>query len=394
MTVGYNPIPIQMHDNKTRLLLGLALLMMACAILPVGTLGGSPTVAQNPTASPFAGTGALTPLDSRETTPIELHVGRGVRGSWFELYFTDPADPAGGQFTGGVDERLVLAIDAARLSIHAAIYNLSLDNVRAALIRAHRRGVEVRLVTESDNLDGDDLQRLIEAGVPVLGDRREGSMHDKFMVIDGQEVWTGSMNYTGSGVYMDNNCVIRIFSDELARSYEAEFSEMFEHDLFGAEGSISAPRAATEILGTPVQVLFSPDDRPESELVNLLDTAQTDVEFLAFSFTSNPLGEGLMRADEAGVRVRGVMDEDQASSNIGSELPAFRSAGLDVRLDGNPGQMHEKVFIIDGEVVVLGSYNFSRGANESNDENLLVVHSPLIASLFADEFARIYAAAP
>ena len=83
----------------------------------------------------------------------------------------------------------------------------------------------------------------------------------------------------------------------------------------------------------------------------------------------------------------------QASSNVGTELAAFRSAGLDVRTDRNPGQMHEKVFIIDEELVVMGSYNFSRSADENNDENLLVIHSRLIACQFAEEFARIYAAA-
>ena len=64
----------------------------------------------------------------------------------------------------------------------------------AALVKAHRRGVDVRLVMESDNLDSHDPQALKDAGVPVLGDRREGLMHNKFIVIDRTEVWTGSMN--------------------------------------------------------------------------------------------------------------------------------------------------------------------------------------------------------
>jgi phosphatidylserine/phosphatidylglycerophosphate/cardiolipin synthase-like enzyme len=132
----------------------------------------------------------------------------------------------------------------------------------------------------------------------------------------------------------------------------------------------------------------------EAALVNLLDTAQDSILFLAYSFTSNPLGEAIQRADKAGVVVRGVMDEDQASSNIGTELTAFRSAGLDVRLDGNPGQMHEKVMIIDEEVVVVGSYNFSRNANEVNDENVLVIHSRALARQFVDEFNRLYNLAP
>jgi phosphatidylserine/phosphatidylglycerophosphate/cardiolipin synthase-like enzyme len=125
--------------------------------------------------------------------------------------------------------------------------------------------------------------------------------------------------------------------------------------------------------------------------VRLLDTAQTSIEFLAFSFTSDPLGEAIMRAHRDGLVVRGIMDEDQASSNAGTELHAFKRAGLDLRLDGNPGQMHEKVLIIDGEVVVVGSYNFSRNANETNDENLLVIHNRSIAGQYRSEFERLYA---
>ena len=382
-----------MHYHKPLRILGLVLLAMACTILPAGIAGGPPTTSPDAGTSTPSETGASLPVGLEPITPLDLHVGRGVRGSWFELYFTDPADPAGLQFTGGVDERLVEAVDAARLSIHLAIYNLSLNNVREALINAHRRGVDVRLVTESDNLDGDDLQRLIEAGIPVLGDRREGIMHNKFMVIDGTEIWTGSMNYTGSGVYADNNFVIRIFSDKLSQAYEAEFAEMFEDDRFGPQEGISEPFPAIDIQGTSVEVQFAPDDRPEPALVNLLDTARASVAFLAFSFTSDPLGNALVRADQAGLHIQGVMDDEQAASNTGSELPAFRSAGLEVRLDGNAGQMHEKVLIIDEEIVVLGSYNFSRSANEKNDENLLVIHDQVIARLFVEEFARIYAAA-
>jgi phosphatidylserine/phosphatidylglycerophosphate/cardiolipin synthase-like enzyme len=88
--------------------------------------------------------------------------------------------------------------------------------------------------------------------------------------------------------------------------------------------------------------------------------------------------------------VRGVLDEEQGASNLGTELTMFEAGGLDVRLDGNPGQMHEKVFILDGEVVVLGSYNFSRNANETNDENLLIIHNRTIAAEFVREFERIY----
>jgi phosphatidylserine/phosphatidylglycerophosphate/cardiolipin synthase-like enzyme len=52
--------------------------------------------------------------------------------------------------------------------------------------------------------------------------------------------------------------------------------------------------------------------------------------------------------------------------------------------------MHHKVIIIDGEIVVIGSYNFSTSADEENDENVLIIHSPAIAAQFEAEFQRVY----
>src|SRR5689334_21615279 len=88
----------------------------------------------------------ITPTAGTELTPINLQAGYGVRGPWFELYFTNPASPISAQGTGGVDGPLVESIDAARLSIDVAAYSITLNSVRNALIRAHDRGATVRIV--------------------------------------------------------------------------------------------------------------------------------------------------------------------------------------------------------------------------------------------------------
>jgi phosphatidylserine/phosphatidylglycerophosphate/cardiolipin synthase-like enzyme len=85
-----------------------------------------------------------------------------------------------------------------------------------------------------------------------------------------------------------------------------------------------------------------------------------------------------------------VFEEDQYNANIGTEFDRLREAGLDVRLDGNPYHMHHKVIIIDGQIVITGSYNFSRSAEESNDENVLVIHSQAVAAQFLAEFQRVF----
>lgn len=325
-----------------------------------------------------------------EIIPIELQAGYGIRGPWFELYMTNPDSPLSSQGTGGLDGPLVEAIDAARLSVDIAAYSISLNSVRNALIRAHERGVTVRLVMESSNMDRSDVQYLLEAGVPIVGDNRAGLMHDKFMVIDRSEVWLGSMNFTDSGTYDDNNNLIRIHSTKIAENYSVEFNEMFEKDLFGPDILSATPNPEITLDGTRIDTYFSPDDGVLTVLYNLLSEADQSIYFLAFSFTSNELGEIVRSQANAGLDIRGVMDREQVASNTGTEYDPFLQAGLDVRIDGNDGQMHHKVLIVDEKIVVIGSYNFSKAAEERNDENIIIVYNRDIAEFFIEEFERVY----
>jgi phosphatidylserine/phosphatidylglycerophosphate/cardiolipin synthase-like enzyme len=354
------------------------------------------------TSISFVMISACTPVDTPVEFPltaspasqfpeeIPLKVGYGFDGGWYEVYFTDPGNSFSSQLNGGVDGPLVEAINAARQTVDVAVYSLSLNSVRTALIDAHQRGVAVRVVMESENMDRSDPQKLIEAGVPVEGDRREGLMHNKFVVIDRSEVWTGSMNFTDSGAYADNNNLVRIRSAQLAENYTAEFEEMFLDDVYGPEQGAGTPNAIVRINGTRLDNYFSPDDGTAQRITELLDNASESIHFLAYSFTNDEFGQILIQKAGSGLDVTGVMDEEQVNSNQGTEFDPLSQAGIDVRLDGNPGLMHHKVFIIDEKVVILGSYNFSRNAETTNDENSLIVFSPEIAKLYLQEFNRIY----
>ena len=348
---------------------------------------------QTPTSTPpIDVTQAATP--GTDITPIPLKVGYGVKGSWFELYFTDPASPFSSQITGGVDGPLSDAIDSARLSIDVAIYSLSLDSIRYALINAHKRGVQVRMVMESDNMKDSDPRALIDAGISIVGDKRRGLMHDKFMVVDRREVWTGSMNYTNSGGYEDNNNLIRINSDKVATDYTKEFEEMFLDNKFGPDVVPETPFPDVTLDGTQLQIYFSPDDKVLSRLLPLLNNAKHSIYFLAFSFTTNELGDAVRAKAAEGLKVKGVMDADQVKSNAGTEYDPFLQAGVDVRKDGNKGLMHHKVMIIDGAIVVLGSYNFTASAETRNDENIVIIYNKTIAEQFMQEFERVWAQVP
>jgi phosphatidylserine/phosphatidylglycerophosphate/cardiolipin synthase-like enzyme len=272
-----------------------------------------------------------------------------------------------------------------------AAYNFNLWSLRDALIHAHQRGVVVRMVMESDNMDSREVQQIKDAGIPVIGDQQEGLMHNKFVVIDRSEVWTGSMNFTVSGAYKDNNNFICIRSVKAAEDYTREFEEMFINRLFGPDAIVDTPYPKLTIDGTPVEVYFSPDDKIAVRIMALIQNAQENINFIAYNFTSNDIGNAIMKQAQAGISVAGVMDDSQVTSSQGTEYDPFKQAGLDVRLDGNQdGLMHHKVIIIDRQIVITGSYNFTASAEDSNDENVVIIFSPEVAEKFMEEFQRVY----
>jgi len=314
------------------------------------------------------------------------------------VFFTDPQypdNPADRQ--GGLDKALAADIARAQFTVDVAAYDFDLQSVADALVEAHESGVRVRLVTDSDNAEEPAVRQLKSAGIEVVEDEREAIMHNKFVVIDEAIVWTGSWNLTESGTYRNNNNAVRIVSDLLAKNYTVEFEEMFEDREFGSASPADTPYRQVIIEngdkddGIRIESYFAPEDQVAEKLLALVKEAEESIRFMAFSFTDDSLGNAMMNQDEAGLTVQGVFEERGADLEY-SEFGRMYSAQprMDVRLDGNTYMMHHKVIILDNETVVLGSFNFSKSADEMNDENILFIHDKDIASLFRAEFKRIY----
>ena len=351
-------------------------LVSCCAVFLLGMLLSSGClIADKPASTPGA-----APTAS-QAVPTQ---------AWYAVYFTEPNEPTAASYRGGADEYLVAAIHNARASVDVAVYDFSSWALRDALIGAHARGINVRMVTESDNLDEPEIAELRQAGIQVLGDRREGLMHNKFVVIDRLEVWTGSTNFNVVSFYQNDNNLIGIRSSRVEEHYTTEFEEMFLADEFGSGSPAKTPYQTLTVDGTRLEVYFSPDDGALDRIVELVGDAQESVYFLAYSFTSDDLAEALTESGKQGVIVKGVFEQDQYESNEGTEFDNLRTAGFDIRLDANPRHMHHKVIIIDEAIVITGSYNFSANAEKRNDENVLIIFNPEIASLYLEEFWRIY----
>jgi phosphatidylserine/phosphatidylglycerophosphate/cardiolipin synthase-like enzyme len=344
-------------------------------------------------------TGQTPSATQRAVTPTAPATAGGSGGAWWTVYFT-----AGGNarnpddVTGTVAERLIERINQAQKSIHIAAFEFNLTPIAQALLAAQARGVEVQWVTDDEyGLEADaeeghgQFAMLQQASISLKDDGRTALMHNKFWIFDQQTVWTGSMNVTVNDVFRNNNNVIVVESPELAALYEREFAEMWTGQ-FGPTSPATVDQQTVTIDGTLVQVYFAAEDEAISHLLPLMSNAQQSIRFMAFSFTHVDLGAALLARAKAGVDIQGIF-ETRGSETEASELRSLFCTGLPVRQDGNPGTFHHKVFVIDEAIVITGSLNFSDNADNSNDENVIVLHNRDIAALYLQEFDRRWAEA-
>ena len=341
--------------------------------------------------------GSATATPTVQSIPTVVNAS----GAWWEVYFTDPVHVNNPEdWQSSIEGRLIEKINAAQTSIHIASFEFNLTPVAEALIAAKQRGVDVLWVTDDESgLEADEepdrgqFAMLQDAGIEVRSDDRSALMHNKFWIFDGQIVWTGSTNITENGIFKQDNNAIVIQSPELAAIYEREFQEMWNGE-FGPTSTSQLDNQAVMINESGIAVIFTSEDPAiEQAIVPLVSSATKSIRFLAFSFTDYPLAEAMIKRSQNGVDVAGVF-EKVGSDTDAAELDTLFCAHVPVRQDGNSSFMHSKVIVVDERYVITGSLNYSTNAEESNDENVIIIDNPEIAKLYMQNFEYVWERAP
>jgi phosphatidylserine/phosphatidylglycerophosphate/cardiolipin synthase-like enzyme len=127
----------------------------------------------------------------------------------------------------------------------------------------------------------------------------------------------------------------------------------------------------------------------EDKIIEELENARESICFATFTFTSDPIEKALISKLDDGIEIKGIYDE----RGIGSQYCSYQNLkdeGILVTKDRNQYTMHNKVFIIDGETVITGSFNPTKHANIANDENILIIHDSEVANIYNDEFSSLW----
>ena len=348
---------------------------------------------------------------------------------------TDPAGAA--EQAAMVAAKFAAFVAGAGRTLDIAIYDFNLPDpqgqvVAQALEAAVKRGVLVRLAyfakaapAASAHSGGDPVGptkvgALASPGNPVVGinlkDLPPGVkqqpvaggghlMHSKYMIRDGDTLWTGSTNFSQAAwSIQDNNIVVVTGAAALATRYQTDFNEMWASGRLAGTGA--RDQGTVNLGGTAVDLDFAPGDGAaiDAHLAQLIQNATKTIHIASMVISSGPILSALRDALNRGVTLTGVYDGPQMATaagcwaKTGSADTANRAnwAAISPKLAGKPSLpfdpqapaasgnlMHNKVVVLDLAIVATGSFNFSSNATR-NAENLLTIHDAGIAQQYAD----------
>jgi len=300
-------------------------------------------------------------------------------------------------------------------------------------------------LNNDDQLSPDEINQrdalviLDNAQVPRIDDTADGSagsnlMHHKFIVVDGQTVIISSANLTTSDVHGDfksqhsrgnANNLLRITSPELANLFIQEFNVMWgdgpgatSNSLFGVKKPFHAARQVM-VGSTPVEIQFSPTsqsiDWQQSSnglIGRTLDRAKQSIQMALFVFSDQPLVNLLEEVHQRGTTIQTLIDPGFAYRSYSEALDMMGIAlAENCKFETNnrpwkaaiatvgvprmpPGDLlHHKFGLVDHQIVITGSHNWTAAANTGNDETVLVIHNPIVATHYQREFERLYTGA-
>ena len=223
-------------------------------------------------AEPDAGTG-YSAEGGGETWPSPINKTEDVK-----YYFTSGTNP--GIATNGCEQKLIDSIAAATSHVYVAIYNLLDTEIKTALNDADTAGRIVRVIVDSTTYPVDGLN----AGITQKSDGdASNEMHHKFVIADGNTLWTGSGNFTDTNFGEKDNNFVVITSTAFAKNYEDEFQEMWSGNFKASK--TNTPTNSFTIAGISIDSYFNPqNDSINTNLRTEIQNASESAFFSIYTF--------------------------------------------------------------------------------------------------------------
>ena len=326
----------------------------------------------------------------------------------------------GGQQPAAIAQAIATFLDEATTSLDLAQYDFNLLPETAAIVgdairRAAARGVTIRFLYNVDHVNPipvppppePDVQLI--ATLPVEGKSIAGVpdlMHHKYVIRDGKTIWTGSLNWTDDSFSRQENVVVVVESEALAKAFELDFEQLLLTGDVAKSGFVD-PRWVDD-----ARPWFTPGHGEDLSIriAKMIRRAKTRVRICSPVITTGPVLGTLAQViadktvDVAGcvdaTQIREVVQQWNVNRNIYWKLPLLEHvmAGPFTGKNSTPygagtvhDFMHAKICVCD-DTTFVGSFNLSR-SGEKNAENVLEIADARIAdrlAAFVDEVRAKY----
>lgn len=221
-----------------------------------------------------------------------------------------------------------------------------------------------------------DLQAFEEILERTLADRRISRSERRALgaVVDDQHL-------DGNALATFRNAAFALVRTRMRDPRDGELAEWL-YDVLG----LLTPRPQGEVRA---EALFSPGDDCVKRLIGLIEVARKTLDVCVYTITDDRIAEALLAAHRRSVRLR-VLSDIAKTQDPGSDVVRLARSGVAVAVDTPAKLMHHKFAVVDDRLVATGSYNWTRAAAESNDENLVISGDPRLVRAFGNEFERLW----
>lgn len=305
------------------------------------------------------------------------------------------------------------ALETAVSSIDLVLSSAQWDDVPLwpALIDAHRRGVNVRVLLDCSDWAPSITERnhpvlaaLQQAGIDARFDRPELTTHAKLLVVDRQTSIIGSANWNAHALQQQWQAGAAVVSRSVAASFTTYVDRLWS-DTLAPAGVLAPPPVSSQTAPTIVPL---PDTDASANyaswLLPHLRAAERSIHVVMYRISyyagfgdseSNRIIDELIRAAGRGVDVRIIVDDcapypDNARDNLEAAI-LLALSGVEVRLDRPEATTHAKLVIVDGCDVFVGSTNWNYYALERNNEAAVaLLEMPSVAAAYETFFASAW----
>ncbi len=151
--------------------------------------------------------------------------------------------------------------------------------------------------------------------------------------------------------------------------------------------SLAAPAFASPFYPTEAAVFFSPNGGAEDAIVRSIDSAKSRIRMQAFLFSNKEITGALIRAHQRGVKVDVIIDKKMPKKKPNTTEDLIE-AGVPTFFDTAHRTAHDKIIIVDDDIVLTGSFNFVKVAETKNGENLLILKSKPLAEEYVKNWEK------